>query len=87
MTITQGILTEIGNRNRLRADAKLPLLDVQTEAARLAAVHKEAEFEREFDRRRGEFSHLWAGNNSGFLANMGRYVLARRKIRSEMLKR
>ena len=75
------LIEKIRNRNALRTETKLPLLNVEIEASRLAAAREQAVFELEFERRRPEFSHLWTGNNSGWTTNMGRYVLARQQVR------
>ena len=42
-------LTEIEQRNRLRASSSLPVLDVPNELARLERVEREVAFERFFD--------------------------------------
>src|SRR5712672_2677360 len=52
---------DINERNDLRAAADLPLLNVPTEAARLAQARDQAGFEREFARRRPELCHEWKG--------------------------
>jgi hypothetical protein len=72
----------INQRNRLREVAGLPLLDGPTEAARLAAVQADADFEAAFADRRDEFAE-WRGNSDGFFANLGRYSAARRRFRVE----
>ena len=77
---------EIEDRNRLRAESGLPLLDVQVETARLAAAREQAEFEEEWMRRRSEFAHKWVGNRDGWLTNMGRWSLARQQVRHETKK-
>ena len=43
---------DIAERNRLRAEAHLPLLDVAAEISRLEKAEAEAEFEQEWDRRK-----------------------------------
>jgi hypothetical protein len=84
MTGTDTDLADIENRNRLRQEAALPLLSVETEMRRLQAVREQAEFEREWERRRPEFAHRWNGNRDGWITNMGRVALARRQVREEM---
>jgi hypothetical protein len=74
---------QIDQRNRLRAEAGLPLLDGPTEAARLAAVQADADFEVAFAARRDEFAHAWANNADGWMASVGRYSAARQQVRSE----
>ena len=77
---------DIEQRNRLRSECGLPLLDVASESRRLAAVRKQAEFEREWARRRHEFAHHWIGHAAGWLTNMGRWSLARHQVRCDMKK-
>ena len=77
-------LIEIENRNRLRQEAGLPLLSVETEMRRLHAARDQAAFERQFERRRAEFCHQWIGNRDGWLTNMGRWSLARQRVCQEM---
>jgi hypothetical protein len=76
---------DIHERNALRAAARLPLLDVEAESKRLAAVREQAEFEREWDKRRSEFAR-WIGEAEGWLSKMGRYSLARQRVRRDMQK-
>src|SRR5258708_4400438 len=52
------------DRNRLRSESGLPLLDVGVEAKRLGAIREQAEFELEWQRRRPEFAHQWVGNSN-----------------------
>ena len=73
----------IEQRNRLRAELGLPLLNPEVESKRLDAVVEQAEFEREWQRRRPEFAHQWIGNNSGWLTNSARWSLARQQVRRE----
>jgi hypothetical protein len=80
-------LAQIVSRNRLRQEAQLPLLSIETEMRRVRAAREQAEFEREFERRIPELCHLWRGNNDGWIANMGRYSMARNRVRQEMRKR
>ena len=76
----------IKQRNRLRAKSGLPLLDPAVETKRLDTVVEQAEFEREWQRRRPEFAHHWIGNNDGWLTNAARWSLARQQVRHEMKK-
>ena len=62
----------------------MPLLDIAVENERLAKVREEADFEREWAKRRPEFAHLWDGNGDGFITNMGRYALCRQRVRNGM---
>jgi hypothetical protein len=75
---------EVEARNATRAAAGLPLLDVQAETRRLEAVREQAAFEREWEKRRPELCHGWTGNRDGWLTNMGRWSLARHRVRQEM---
>ena len=73
----------IDERNRLRAEASLPLLDVASETARLQKVQAEALFEVEWQRRRPAFAD-WIGSGQGWIAKMGRWSIARQQVRREM---
>ena len=77
---------DINERNSIRAAAGLPLLDIDAEKKRVAAVREQAEFEREWLRRQPEFAHQWTGNRDGWMANMGRWCHARRQVRDQMRK-
>ena len=74
----------IEERNRLRVEASLPLLDVPGEVARLKKAGDEAECEKYFQVRRYEFRHLWSDRSRGFLTNMGIYNVVRKALREEM---
>ena len=74
----------IEQRNRLRAQAGLSLLNPVVESKRLDAVIEQAEFEREWQRRRPEFAHQWISNNNGWLTNAARWALARQQVRREI---
>lgn len=76
MTITE--------RNRLRAEAGLPLLDVAAESKRVAAAAEEAAFEQEWLRRRSEFATQWVTAHDGWLSRMARWASARQQVRAEM---
>jgi hypothetical protein len=76
---------DIAERNALRASVGLPLLD-NREVKRLMAVRDEAAFEAFFAQQRVRFSHHWTNNDDGWLVNMGRVSLARRKVREEWLR-
>jgi hypothetical protein len=77
-------IMDIEQRNQLRAQAGLPLLDVVAETARLIAAREEAEFERLFEQRRPALCHQWTGNQDGWMTNMGRWSLARQLVRDEL---
>ena len=76
---------DVAQRNALRTNAGLPLLD-HREVKRLIAVRDEAAFKAVFAAQRIRFSHEWTNNNAGWLVNMGRVSLARRKVREEWLR-
>ena len=76
MTITE--------RNRFRAEAGLPLLDVVAEAKRLSAVAEQAAFEQEWQRRRSEFAHQWVSAHDGWFSRMAKYASARQQVRRSM---
>jgi hypothetical protein len=75
---------DIEQRNQLRAEACLPLLDGPAETARLNAAREEIEFNRLFEQRRPALCHQWTGNSDGWMTNMGRWSQARRQVRSEL---
>jgi hypothetical protein len=77
---------DIAERNHLRDEANLPLLDVATELARIETTTVEAEFEIEWQRRRPEFEN-WIRGGQGWLSKMGRCSFARQIVRKEMPKR
>jgi hypothetical protein len=73
----------INERNQCRAEARLPLLDVEVEGARLAAVQLDAAFEQYYREHRNRFAHLWADTSQGWLSRAGLWAQARRQLRSE----
>jgi hypothetical protein len=75
---------DIEQRNRIRVEAGLPLLDLPTEMARLKNAEGDAEFEKYFELRRNQFQHLWSDQSRGFLTNMGIYNTMRKALREEM---
>ena len=77
---------DIEQRNALRAEAGLPLLDPQAEAARLANTREQAQFENYFRQNRDRYAHLWSDRNRGFWTNMGIYNAVRKELRDEMRK-
>lgn len=74
---------EIEARNRLRREAKLPLLSVTAEVQHLEFVRREAEFEAFFDQERHKYVHLWSGRNLGWLTGMGVWSRVRQQVRAE----
>jgi hypothetical protein len=84
MPSTDAYLADIENRNRLRTECGLPMLSVDAELRRLQAARDQAAFEREFERRRPDFCDQWTGNRDGWFTNMGRWSVARQRIRQEM---
>jgi hypothetical protein len=73
----------IDERNRCRVEAGLPLLDEEAEAARLAAVQRDAAFEQYYRDHRSRFAHIWADTSRGWLSRAGLWAQARRQLRSE----
>jgi hypothetical protein len=73
----------INERNQLRTEAGLPLLDAAAEDARLAAIQQDAAFERYFREHRHRFAHRWADPNQGWLSRAGLWTQARRQLRLE----
>jgi hypothetical protein len=72
----------IDERNDLRIEAGLPLLDVEIEAARLAAVEWEASFDKYCRQNRDRFTP-WIDEGQGWLSRMGRWSRARQLLRLE----
>jgi hypothetical protein len=70
-------------RNYLRKDAGLPLLDLNAEGARLNKVQRDAAFERYYLENRHRFAALWADRSRGWLSNAGIWAAARRRLRAE----
>jgi hypothetical protein len=75
---------DVEQRNRLRRDASLPLLDVPTEMARLEKAEADAEFEKFFNLRRDQYAHLWSDRGRGFWTNLAIYNGVRKRLREEM---
>jgi len=61
----------------------LPLLDVEAERARLAAVLRDAAFEQYYRQHRNRFARLWTDTSKGWLSRAGLWAQARRQLRSE----
>jgi hypothetical protein len=74
---------DIAERNRLMAEAKLPLLDFATETARLHQIQAKADFEREWHRREPQFA-TWIVAGQGWCERMGRWSNARKQVRREI---
>lgn len=73
----------IEERNRLRTDAGLPLLDEKAEANRLATVERDAAFELYFRKHRSRFAYLWTDKGLSWLSRAGLWAQARRELRAE----
>src|SRR5215210_6409004 len=73
-------VVDVEERNCLRAEAHLPLLDVAAEITRLERIQAKAEFEREWDRRKPEFQY-WIQAGERWFGKMGRWSNARRQVR------
>jgi tRNA(Met) C34 N-acetyltransferase TmcA len=73
----------IDERNRLRKEVGLPLLDLNAECARLNTVQRDAAFEQYYRENRCRFASLWADRGRGWLSNAGIWVAARRQLRAE----
>lgn len=76
---------DVAHRNALRASVGLPLLD-DREVKRLMSARDQAAFDAVFAKQRIRFAHEWINNNDGWLVNMGRVALARRRVREEWLR-
>jgi hypothetical protein len=74
---------DIEQRNHLRTEAHLPLLDVAAETERLPKIEAKAEFEREWDSRKAEFAK-WISGGLGWFGKLGRWSNARKQVRREM---
>lgn len=80
---------DIEDRNHLRSQAGLPLLDPAIEITRLAAVQADADFEAAFAARRNEFAHQWTdyNNASSIMSKLARYHHARQTVRRDLLRK
>jgi hypothetical protein len=73
----------IEERNQLRAEVGLPLLDVEVERARLHAIRLDAAFEQFCRTNRVRFADRWTDVRQGWLSRAGLWAQARRQLRSE----
>ncbi|XIA64954.1 hypothetical protein ACFIOY_00240 [Bradyrhizobium sp. TZ2] len=73
----------LNERNHLRTNAGLPLLDAVAEEERLAVVQGDAAFERYFVEHRHRFAHLWTDPNQGWLSRAGLWAQTRQQLRLE----
>jgi hypothetical protein len=80
-------IEKIEQRNSLRRDAGLPVLNVPEELAKLESERVQAAFEQEFNLNRHRLEHLWTNKDMGWLSRMGRWNEARAQLRDEMLGR
>lgn len=76
-------LAEIEARNRLRREAKLPLLSVTAEVQHLEYVRREAEFEAFFEKERPKYNHLWSGRNLGWAGGFALWTKVRQQVRAD----
>lgn len=74
---------EIEARNRLRGEAKLPLLSVAAEVEHLEFVRREAEFEAFFEKERPKYNHLWSGRNLGWAGGFALWTKVRQQVRAD----
>ena len=70
-------------RNCLRKEAGLPLLDLDAEGHRLKKVQRDAAFEEYYRQNRHRFALLWADRSRGWLSNAGIWGAGRRRLRAE----
>ena len=77
---------DIAERNRLRAEAHLPLLEVAAESERLQRIKDKAAFETEWERRKPEFAE-WIAGGQGWIAQMGRWCISRQQVAREFRER
>jgi len=75
-------LAQIEQRNRLRKEFSLPLLDVPSEMARLKKVREKADFDRYAERESRRFKHVLA-ERQGWIAKMGAWSVIRRQLYAE----
>lgn len=73
---------EIEARNRLRREAKLPLLSVAAEVQHLEFVRRDAEFEAFFEKERPKYNHRWSGHNLGWAGGFAIWTKVRQHVRA-----
>jgi hypothetical protein len=73
----------INERNRLRKEARLPLLDEEIECKRQAGLDRDIAFERFFDANRERYQHLWSNRSRGWITNAGIWAMMRRRLRAQ----
>jgi hypothetical protein len=74
---------KVAERNLIRAEAKLPLLDGDRELERLRAARRERTFEAIFALEQARFSRNWTSKKSWF-SGMAEYNRARHEVRLEV---
>jgi hypothetical protein len=80
------IRSGIEQRNRLRAESGLPLLQADLEVRRRTGTNEKAEFEEYFQKHRHRYEDLWSPKNGrGWLTNSAILATVRRMLRDEML--
>ena len=80
-------IDKLAQRNSLRRDAGLPVLNIPAELAKLESDRVQAALEREFALNRHRLKHLWTNKDMGWLSRMGRWNEARAQLRDKMLGR
>lgn len=73
------LVREIEQRNVVRREAHLPLLDLRREAERLAAVERQAAFDAAFEKYCGPIRRKWPSTDS-WMTRLGRGALARKEF-------
>ena len=83
MTSESEIKSGIAQRNSIRAEANLPVLDADRELEKLMAERAERIFEAVFASERARFSHAWR-NKQDWFSGYGEWSRARAQIRQEL---
>jgi len=73
----------VDERNQLRMEVGLPLLDIEVERARLQGIELDAAFEQYYQAHRFRFADKWGDVRLGWLSRAGLWARARRQLRSE----
>jgi hypothetical protein len=79
------IRTDVVERNLIREQAGLPLLQADLETERLRQADEQAEFESYFNLNKHRFRHLWSDRSLGYLSRMGIWSSVRTKLHTEWL--
>lgn len=77
------MIAEIEARNRIRREAKLPLLSVTAELRRSKTRQRQDEFEAFFEKERSKYNHLWSGKDLGWMGGFALWTKVRQQVRAD----